>query len=105
MFLYSLRCLRFILGQGLAFCGHDEKEDSRNRADFLKLLEWLATNSKEMNKLVLKNAPGNCTLSSPETQKKNIQCCAIHTRKEIIEELGDDNYAILADESSYISHK
>jgi hypothetical protein len=34
-----------------------------------------------------------------------IHCCALKTRKKIIEELGDEPYAILADESSDISHK
>jgi hypothetical protein len=28
---YSLRCLRFLLNQGLTFRGHDESEESRNR--------------------------------------------------------------------------
>jgi hypothetical protein len=103
--LYSLRCLRFLLDQGLAFRGHNEKEDSRNKGNFLELLEWVAANNEEVNKLVLKNAPGNCSLTCPDIQKEIIQCCAIHTRKEIIEEIGDKNYAILADESSDISHK
>jgi hypothetical protein len=103
--LYSLRCLRFLLGQGLAFRGHDEKEDSRNKGNFLELLEWLAANNEEVNKLVLKNAPGNCSLTCPDIQKEIIQCCAIHTRRQFIEELGDDNYAILADECSDVSHK
>ena len=58
-----------------------------------------------MNKYVLKNAPGNCTLTSPDIQKQIIHCCAIETRKKIIEELGDEPYTILADESSDISHK
>ena len=34
-----------------------------------------------------------------------MHCCAIQTRKKIIEKLGDEPYAILADESSDISHK
>ena len=58
-----------------------------------------------MKKYVLDNAPGNCTLTSPDIQKQIIHCCAIETRKKIIEELGDEPYAILADESSDISHK
>src|SRR6185436_7190999 len=33
------------------------------------------------------------------------QCCAIETRKKIIEEIGENRFAILADESSDISHK
>ena len=34
-----------------------------------------------------------------------IECCAMETTRKIIEDLGDDNYAILADESSDVSHK
>jgi len=102
---YSLRCIKFLLHQGLAFRGHDESEESSNRGNFIELLKFLAGNSEEVNKYVLNNAPGNCTLTSPNIQKKIIHCCAIETRKKIIGELGDEPYAILADESSDISHK
>jgi len=54
---YSFRCLRFFLNQGLAFCGHDETKQSVNRGNFLELLNWLAGNNEEVNKVVLKNAP------------------------------------------------
>jgi hypothetical protein len=93
------------LQQGLAFRGHDENEDSRNKGNFLELLEFLAENSEEVHKYVLKNAPGNSILIIPKIQNEIIQCCALETRKKIIEELGDEPYAILADESSGISHK
>jgi hypothetical protein len=102
---YSLRCLRFLLNQGLAFHGHDESEESRNRENFLELLKWLASNYEEVDKVVLKNAPANCTLTSPEILKEIIQSCAIETRRKIIEELGANHYAILADEASDVSHK
>ena len=36
---YSLRCLQFLLHQGLAFRGHDESEQSSNRGNFLELLK------------------------------------------------------------------
>ena len=91
--------------QGLAFRGHDESEESSNRGNFIELLKFLAGNSDEVNKYVLNNAPGNCTLTSPKIQKQIIHCCAIQTRKKIIEELGDEPFSILADESSDISHK
>ncbi|KAM0858021.1 hypothetical protein ACQ4PT_048075 [Festuca glaucescens] len=39
---YSLRCLRFLLKQGLAIRGHDESEESTNRGNFFELLKWLA---------------------------------------------------------------
>lgn len=102
---YSLRCLRFLLKQGLAFRGHDESEEYSNRGNFIELLKWLAENNEEVDKFVLKNAPGNCTLTSPDIQKEIIQCCAMETRDQIIEEIGDNHYTILADESSDVSHK
>ncbi|CAN6331651.1 unnamed protein product, partial [Urochloa humidicola] len=102
---YTLRCLKFLLHQGLAFRGHDESEESSNRGNFIELLKFLAANSEEVDKYVLNNAPGNCSLTSSKIQTQVIQCCAIETRKKIIAEVGDEPYAILADESSDISHK
>ena len=102
---YSLRCLRFLLQQGLAFRGHDESEESSNRGNFIELLKWLAANNEEVDKFVLKNATGNCKLTSPDIQKEIIQCCAMETRHQIIKEIGEDHYTILADESSDVSHK
>ncbi|KAI4985706.1 hypothetical protein ZWY2020_018336 [Hordeum vulgare] len=102
---YSLRCLRFLLNQGFAFRGHDESEESSNRGNFLELLKWLAENDEEVDKIVLHNAPGNCILTSPTIPKQIIQCCVVLTTKQIIEDLGDEHYAILADESSDASHK
>ncbi|XP_066320439.1 uncharacterized protein [Miscanthus floridulus] len=102
---FSLRCIKFLLHQGLAFRGHDKSKESSNRGNFIELLKFLAGNSEEVNKYVLDNAPGNCTLTSPDIQKQIIHCCALETRKKIIEELGDEPFAILADESSDISHK
>ena len=97
--------MKFLLHQGLSFYGHDESEESSNRGNFIEILKFLVVNSEEVNKYVLNNAPGNCTLTSPKIQKQIIQCCAIETRKKIIEELGEEPFAILADESSDISHK
>ncbi|TVU25927.1 hypothetical protein EJB05_28448, partial [Eragrostis curvula] len=102
---YSLRCLRFLLNQGLAFRGHDESEESKNRENFLELLKWLASNNEEVDKYVLKNAPGNCQLTCSDIQKEIIQCCAMETRRKILEDLGDDHYCILANEATDASHK
>jgi hypothetical protein len=66
---YSLKCLRFLLRQGLACRGHNESEESLNRGNFLELLNWLARNFKEVNEVVLKNAPKNCKMTSPKIQK------------------------------------
>ncbi|WVZ94354.1 hypothetical protein U9M48_040254 [Paspalum notatum var. saurae] len=92
--------LRFILHQGLASRGHDESEESTNKGNFLELLQWLAGTNEEVSKVVLKNAPSNCILTSPLIQKQIIRCCSMETTRHIVEELGEDYFAILADESS-----
>ena len=102
---YSLKCLRFLLRQGLACRGHDESEESLNKGNFLEVLNWLAENFEDVNRVVLKNAPKNNKLTSPRLQKELINCCAKETTKCIIDDLGDDYFAILADESSDVYQK
>ncbi|XP_066333876.1 uncharacterized protein [Miscanthus floridulus] len=58
---YSLRCIKFLLHQGLAFHGHDESEESSNRGNFIELLKFLARNSEEVKKYVLDNALDDTT--------------------------------------------
>ncbi|XP_056687912.1 uncharacterized protein [Spinacia oleracea] len=102
---YSLRCLRFLLRQGLAFYGHDESEMSDNKGNFKELLLWLAENDKKAKKVVLKSAPGNNQMNAPSIQRELINCCAKETTKLIIEDFGDEFFVILADESSDISQQ
>ncbi|KAM0871992.1 hypothetical protein ACQ4PT_039030 [Festuca glaucescens] len=97
---WTLKCLRFLLHQGLAFRGHDESEDSLNKGNFLELLNWLAGNFEEVNKVVLNNAPQNCRMTHHDIQHELIKCCARETTKLLIEELDGGQFAILADESS-----
>ena len=97
---YSLKCLRFLLHQGLAFRGHDERKNSLNRGNFLELLSWLAKGFEEVDNVVLRNAPSNCQLTSPGVQKDLINCCAKETTNLLLQDLGDGHFAILADEYS-----
>ncbi|XP_066324096.1 uncharacterized protein [Miscanthus floridulus] len=70
---YSLRCIKFLLYQGLAFHGHDESEESSNRGNFIELLKFLAGNSEEVNKYVLNNAPAD--ESSDISHKEQLALC------------------------------
>ncbi|XP_039841178.1 uncharacterized protein LOC120701078 [Panicum virgatum] len=84
----------------LAFRGHNEGKDSNNQGNFKELLAWLAGNFEEVNMVVLENAPHNCQMIDHKIHKQLIAACAHETTKFIIEELGDECFAILADESS-----
>jgi hypothetical protein len=89
----------------LVFCGHDEGKNSQNQRNFRKLLAWLADNFEEVNRVVLGNDPFNCQMIDHKIQKQFIVFCAHETTKFIIEELGDECFAILADESSAAYHQ
>ncbi|XP_021719880.1 zinc finger MYM-type protein 1-like [Chenopodium quinoa] len=102
---YSLKFIKFLLSQGLACRGHDESEDSWNRGNFLALLTWLSENNSDVAKVVLSNAPGNNQMTSPLIQKDLINCCAKETTRLLIDDIGDDYFGILADESSDVSQK
>jgi len=50
--------------------------------------------------VVLENAPQNCQMIDHKIQKQLIDACAHETTKFIIDELGDECFAILVCESS-----
>ncbi|XP_066323270.1 uncharacterized protein [Miscanthus floridulus] len=65
--------------EGLAFCGHDESEESSNRGNFIELLKFLAGNSEEVNKYVLNNAPAD--ESSDISHKEQLALCLCYVDK------------------------
>ncbi|GAB2269539.1 hypothetical protein Dimus_038778 [Dionaea muscipula] len=68
----SIKCLKWLLRQGLATRSHDEREGSLNRGNFLELLAWAADLNEDIGRVVLKNAPKN-------NQKDIINACAKET--------------------------
>ncbi|KAK9713942.1 hypothetical protein RND81_06G059800 [Saponaria officinalis] len=101
----SIDCTRLLLSQGMAFRGHDEHEFSRNKGNFIEVLEWYSTRVDKVANVVLKNAPKNLKLTSPEIQKDIVKACAMETTKAVIEDLNGDYFSILVDESKDKSHK
>jgi hypothetical protein len=99
----SLECLRFLIGQGMAFRGHDESSSSLNKGNFLEMIDWY----KEHNELVRHsfNRGGlNCQMISPKIQKDLARCCAEEVTDVIMGELGDKHFSILIDESLVEHH-
>ncbi|XP_057504790.1 uncharacterized protein LOC130788266 [Actinidia eriantha] len=101
----TIDCIRFLLKQGLAFRGHDESEDSDNRGNFLELLEFLSNHNNEVEAVVLKNASENLKLVSPSIQKDIVNAAAIKILNVIINDIGDECFSILVDESRDTSIK
>lgn len=101
----SIDCIRYLLQQGMAFRGHDESDDSNNKGNFLELLLWYSNRNEEVKKVVLKNAPANLKLTSPDIQKDIVNAAAIETLNKIIGDIGTSLFSILIDESCDISGK
>jgi len=101
----SVDCIRFLLRQGLSFRGHDETKYSKNRGNFLELLRFLADHNVEIGGVVLQNAPNNMKLVAPDIQKDIVHAAAVETTNKIIEELGDESFSVLVDESRDVSYK
>ncbi|XP_019194749.1 PREDICTED: zinc finger MYM-type protein 1-like [Ipomoea nil] len=101
----SVKCIRLLLRQGLAFRGNDESYDSLNRGNFLKVLKFLADNNEDVAKVVMRNAPENHQMTSPCIQKDIVNAIASETTEMIINDLGGELFAIIVDESRDISVK
>ncbi|KAH7665581.1 Ribonuclease H-like protein [Dioscorea alata] len=91
--------IRFLLLQGLAFRGHDESSSSTNRGNFLEMLNWYGTEVESVGRVIKKNAPGNNQMTSPQIQKELVRACAEETTRAIIDEIGNNHFSILLDES------
>jgi hypothetical protein len=62
----SVAAIRWLTFQSCAFRGHDEKANSKNKGNFLELLELLAEFNPDLVKVILGNSPYNCKYTSPE---------------------------------------
>ncbi|XP_042448886.1 zinc finger MYM-type protein 1-like [Zingiber officinale] len=101
----SIDCIRVLLEQGNSFRGHDETEGSLNPGNFLIQLKFLGAYNKEINDVILKNAPKNYKLTSPDIQKDIVRACATKTINVIIKDIGNSLFSILVDESRDVSMK
>ncbi|XP_024190666.1 uncharacterized protein LOC112194680 [Rosa chinensis] len=101
----SVDCARFLLRQGLPFRGHDESDYSNNQGNFRELLKWHSDKVDDIKKVVLKNAPRNHQLTSPDIQHDIVKAAATETLNVIISDIGDALFSILVDESRDVSGK
>ncbi|XP_059306217.1 uncharacterized protein LOC132057610 [Lycium ferocissimum] len=100
----AINVIRYLLKQGLSFRGHREDVSSFNRGNYIELLTCYAKLCDNISD-AFKKAPKNNQLTSPHIQKDIINACKIETIKCIIEDLNDDHFCILVDESRDVSCK
>ncbi|KAH7674053.1 Ribonuclease H-like protein [Dioscorea alata] len=94
-----LDVVRILFVQGLAFRGHDESSSSKNKGNFLEILNWYAKRVEKVGNVINENAPGNNQLTSPLIQKQLVNACSAETTLAIINEIGDSNFSLIVDES------
>ncbi|XP_060210282.1 uncharacterized protein LOC132637161 [Lycium barbarum] len=101
----SVDVIRYLLKEGMPFRGHNECVTSTRRGHFLDFLKWYADKKEDVKTVVLEKAPKNNTTTSPDIQKDIVNSCAKETVNAIIEDLNEDYFGILVDESKDVSHK
>ena len=101
----SIIVVRLLLKTGLPFRGHDESVNSENRGLYIEVLKAIRETSEDIFNNTLENAPKNNQLISPKIQKELVQCFAQEVLLSIREEIGQDVFALLVDESSDVSKK
>ncbi|XP_023760966.1 uncharacterized protein LOC111909384 [Lactuca sativa] len=99
----SIIVFRLLLKTGLPFRGHDESVNSENRGLYIEVLKAIRETSEDIFINTLENAPKNNQLISPKIQKELVQCFAQEVLLSIREEIGEDVFAFLVDESSDVS--
>ncbi|XP_042035000.1 zinc finger MYM-type protein 1-like [Salvia splendens] len=97
--------LRYLIMQGLPFRGHDESEESLNQGNFLEFLKVISSCNEEIASVVLKNAPDNLKLTSPDIQRDIINAFAVETTKAIVHDMRSEFFSILVDECRDVSVK
>ena len=71
----------------------------------MELIKLIGNQNEAVGKVTLGNAPGNNQMVAPSIQKDIVLCFAQEVLKYIFEEIGDDVFSLLVDESSDISKK
>jgi hypothetical protein len=99
----SVDTTRLLLNQGLPFRGHDESKNSLNKGNFLEIYDCLAAHDPNLSKAV--GTAGNSCMLAPEIQRDIVECFANEVLHSILEEIGDDVFCLLVDESRDVSCK
>jgi len=89
----------------LPFRGHDESKKSLNKGNFREFCNFVEEQNPTLRKAVDKKNSDNNLLIAPEIQNDIVHCFAKEVLHSILEEIGDDVFCLLVDESRDVSWK
>ncbi|XP_074313678.1 uncharacterized protein LOC141648868 [Silene latifolia] len=102
----SIEALRWLALQGLAMMrGRDESENSSDRGNFLELLKHQASFNKDVENVVLKNAPRHASYISSDIQIEILQIFRDKIKQAIRDEIGGHPFCIIVDEAGDVSEE
>jgi hypothetical protein len=101
----SVAVVKWLAFQACAYRGHDESAQSKNKGNFLEMVDLLAEFNPEIAKVVGGNAPYNSKYTSPYIPKEILSIYACKIRKHIREEIGDYKFSILVDETCDVAKR
>ncbi|XP_075473377.1 uncharacterized protein LOC142504388 [Primulina tabacum] len=100
----SIESVKFLAMQGCAFRGHDESVDSKNRGNYIELINLLRKMNPEIGS-ILEKAAKNAKYTSAEIQREILKIIAGIVRDKIREEIGEIKFCIIVDEAIDESNK
>jgi hypothetical protein len=89
--------------QGLSFHGHDESETSLDKGNFLEMIAWHNARNPKVKEAFDYLCPKNARTTGPKIQKDVTKSCEIEISKVTKEEIGDNLFSVLIDESRDVS--
>jgi hypothetical protein len=101
----SIASVKWLAFQSCASRSHDETPQSRNKGNFVEIVQLLAEFNPEIASVVLENAPQHAKYISPDIQKEILSIFAMKVRTHIREEIGDAKFSILVDETCDVSKR
>ncbi|XP_062017033.1 uncharacterized protein LOC133733428 [Rosa rugosa] len=99
----SIDCVKFLMRQGLLFCGHDEYETSNDQGSVVGLLRFLYDHSTDIKAAASRNSPETLKVTSCDIQKDIVSAISTEIVNTITRDISDSLFSVLINEFLDIS--